>query len=188
GAGCGYAFQSVKDSTLLKEGVKKIYVQPIANITYKPGVENLVYNNLVRSLNAYGRVQIVANKELSDAVLEGVVTNATYGSIASAYVSSMQPGGVGATLPTSGFSVAGAYSATLSCQFKLIRTRIKKKGQARVVWGNSFSYSQPFASANQLDVPGATSPLINDSEFDRALTDMAKNMMDDLNNSLVGGF
>lgn len=186
--GCGYGFQSSKSSSLRKEGVETVYVAPFTNNTYKPGVENLVYNSLVRGLSGYGRVKIVQSRALADAVLEGAVSTASFGSIASSYVSSMKPDGVGGNLPTAGFSVAGAYQANLACSFSLNRTRIRKKGQSAQVWAASFSRTLSFAGANQLDVPGTTSSLINDSEFDRALTDMAKAMMDDVNNSMVAMF
>jgi hypothetical protein len=185
--GCGYSFQSSRSSAFEKEGIEKVYVAPFTNGTYKPGVENLVYNSLVRGLSGYGRVKIVQHRELADAVLEGSVSTASFASIGNSQVSSMLPS-IGGGLPTSVFPVASTYQAILSCTFSLNRIRIKKKGQKAVVWTGSFNRWLPFAGANQLDVPGTTSPLINDSEFDRALTDMAKSMMDDVNNSMVAMF
>ena len=186
--GCGYGFQSTKNSSLRKYDVEKIFVRPITNRSFKPGVENMVYNALVRSLRGYGRVVIVPSQELADGILEGTVNNASYSGAGSSYVSSMAPSGVGGSLPTADFPVAGAYSASIECSFRLIRIRHKKPQPPDEIWSGTFSNSVPFAAANQLDVPGTTSAIINDSEFDRALGDMARDMMDDVNNSMVAGF
>ena len=188
GVGCGYGFQSAKDSSLKKYEVEKIFVRPIVNRSFKPGVENVVYNALVRSLRGYGRVVIVPSKELADGILEGSVNNANYTASGSSYVSSMTPAGVGGPLPTSNFPVAGSYSASLECYFRLLRIRHKKPQPPDEIWAGTFAASVPFAAANQLDVPGTTSAIINESEFDRALSNMARDMMDDVNNSMVAGF
>ena len=187
-AGCGYTLQNSQSPLTLHEGVEKIYIKPILNNTYKPGVENNVYNSLVRVLSAHGRVRIVQDRDLADATLEGTVSNASYGGSASAQVSNLNPTGLGSLLPTNNYVISTEYTATLVCSFKLLRTKMQPKHKKREIWASTFARGKPFPSANQLDVPGMTSPLINDSEFDRALSDLAHSMMEDVSESMLAMF
>jgi len=185
--GCGYTFQNSKNPLYLKEGVQKIYLQPMVNNSYKPGIENVLYNNLVRTLSIHQRVTLVSSKDDADAVLSGTIDWAGYGTSANSSVAGLRPIPLGVGLPTAGFPVATEYMASLSCNFVLTRTK-SKKGKKSVVWASSFSRAKPFPAANQLGVPGTTSALINDSEFDRAISDLSRSMMDDVHESMVGMF
>jgi Lipopolysaccharide-assembly len=188
GLGCGYSFQNSKNDLYDKEGVQKIYVSPLTNNSYKPGVENLVYNNLIRTLAAHGKVTLVQNPEDADAILSGTVVTASYmGSGAETTVSQLNPQGVGSTLPTSNFVIATEYTANLVCSFSLVRRSFKvgKRGQ---IWSSQFNRSKPFPASNQLDVLGTTSSLINDSEFDRVLADLARNITDDAHDAMLARF
>ena len=185
--GCGYSFQNSRNPLAITEGVQKIYVTPVVNSTYKTGIENTVYNSLLRTLVAHGSVTLVHHVEEADAILEGSVVAASYGASAATAVSQLNPNGLGATLPTAKFSVATEYTASLSCVFALNRKRTQP-GKPAVIWASTFGRSKPFPASNQLDVPGTTSALINDSEFDRALSDLAKSMMDDVYESMLAIF
>jgi hypothetical protein len=185
--GCGYGFQNSRNPLFAKEDVQKIYVSPITNNTYKAGIENTVYNSLLRTLVAHGSVTLVHKAEEADAILGGSVVGASYGASAATGVSQLNPSGLGATLPTAGFSVATEYTASLSCVFTLSR-RVAKPDKPSTIWASSFGRAKPFPASNQLDVPGTTSALINDSEFDRALSDLAKSMMDDVHESMLAIF
>ena len=186
-SGCGYSFQYSRNPLATQEGIQKIYVSPIVNTTYKAGIENIVYNSLLRTLVAHGSVILVHSEEEADAILGGVVGGASYGASAATGVSQLNPGGLGANLPTRGYSVASEYTASLYCSFTLAR-RVPRSGHAGVIWSSGFSRSKPFPASNQLDVPGTTSALINESEFDRALSDLAKSMMDDVHESMLAMF
>lgn len=187
--GCGYSFQSSKNPLYLKEGVQKIYVEPLVNNTYKAGVENIVYNNLIRILSSHGRVTLVRNRSDSDAVLQGAVQSANYGGSAGAAVSGLNPAGLADSLrlPTKDYVVSTEYAANLICSFSLVRSTVMP-GKAHMIWAAQFSRSKPFPGANQLDVPGTTSALINESEFERALSEMAYSMMDDVHESMLAMF
>ncbi|MEK6579060.1 MAG: hypothetical protein AABZ55_07515, partial [Bdellovibrionota bacterium] len=85
------------------------------------------------------------------------------------------------------YKVAWEYQAALTCQFDLQRTVIAP-GKKPVIWTGGFSRSKPYPGSNQLGPPGTTSALINESEFERALSDLAENMMEDVHESMLAMF
>ncbi len=186
--GCGYGFQNSRNPLFLKEGIRKVYVSPVVNNSYKAGIENVIYNSLIRAMAASGRVVLVQNSEDADAVLQGTVVTAVYGrSAATSTVAGLNPAGIGLNLPTRDYVISTEYTATLSCSFVLARKHPSPSKKTQI-WASSFARSKPFPAANQLDVPGTTSPLINESEFDRTLSDISKSMMDDVHESMLAMF
>jgi hypothetical protein len=185
--GCGYGFQGSQSELLTKEGILTIYIAPIVNDSYKVGVENLVYNNIIRTIVSHRRVKVATSPNEADAILSGNVTGATYWGTAGALVSSLKPQDVAVTLPTKDYIVSTEYTAVLYCTFALNR-RAPRPGQKPLIWTSSFTRSKPFPAANQVDVPGTTSALINESEFDRALFDLARSMMDDVHEAMLAMF
>jgi hypothetical protein len=183
-SGCGYSFQDSKqDTPIHKAGVRTVYVVPITNNTYKPGVENLVYNALVKVISANRRVHLVKRAEDADALLSGSVAVANYGTSASTTADQIFPKGKG----SSNIVVATEYQAALDCSFRL-ENRHPKPGTNPVLWASSFNRRKAFPGNNQIGIFGTTSALINDSEFDRALKDLAESMMADLHESMLAMF
>jgi hypothetical protein len=201
---------------LEREHIRRVYVRPLVNNTYKPGVQNVVYNALIRTLLQHRRVHLAKRIEDADAVLDGAIGAAEVGSAGATSAGGLSPSGVG---PGDGPPITTIYNATLTCTFSLSRTESSSKtfpprppsgrigplteaeakeaalheGSIRLprtgsLWAQSFSRAKPFLAANQLDVPGTTSALINESEFDRALADLAVSMMDDLHESMLAMF
>ncbi len=185
--GCGYGFQNSKNPLYLKEGVSKIYVAPLINDTFKVGVESILYNSLIRAFATYKRVQVVHFSEDADAILQGRVTAAGYTGTASASVPQLNPVGLGSNIASSGLFAAVEYTANLVCTFSLTRRKVIP-GKNTVIWSLTFNRSKFFPGANQLDVLGTTSSLINESEFERALSDISRSMMDDLHESMLAMF
>ncbi len=186
--GCGYTLQTSQSDLYWKEGVHKIYILPIVNNSYKPGVEIFIFNSMIRTLVSHQRVVLVHSKQDADALLSGFVDSAAYASVASLSVSSLNPSGVvTSSFPTSNFGVASVYNAVLSCTFSLDRVQ-PRPGHPSHLWSAVFSRSKQFPGSNQLDVLGTTSPLINESEFDRALQDLSRSMMDDVHESMLAMF
>lgn len=186
-SGCGYSLQNSQSQLYLKEGIRKVYVVPLGNLTYKAGVEMMVYNSMVRILAAHKRIILVQSPEDADAILSGTVGVASYVGSASAGVQNLTGVIQGASLPTSTFAVASTYNATLTCSLSLSRAH-PKPGSKSQIWAGSFSRSKQFPGSNQVNVPGTTSPLINESEFDRALQDIARGMMEIMHESMLAMF
>jgi hypothetical protein len=186
-SGCGYTLQGSQNILYTKAGIRTVFIAPILNNTYKSGVDNIVYNNLLRVVSSYGRVRLVSRESDADATLRGIVSLATYAGTAGSQVSQLNPKGVGGNLISKDFVISTEYTANLTCSFMLTRNN-PRPGQKVELWSSLFTRSKPFPAANQLDVPGTTSALINESEFDRALTDLARSMMDDVHESMLAMF
>ena len=185
--GCGYALKDSKSILVEQEGIHRVFIAPIVNNSYKPGIESVIYNELTRIITEQGSIQSVGRMSEADAVLEGTVQASSYQGSASAQVVNLNPAGLGSGLPTAPYIISTEYTANLNCSFHLKRTH-PLPDKKEEIWASSFSRSKPFPAANQLDVPGMTAPLINESEFDRALFDLAKSMMADLNESMLAMF
>lgn len=191
---CGYTLQHTQNPLLDRYGVRKIWVAPLVNNTYKPGVENLVYNELVKVIGANGRVILVDRTEDADAILSGQVTDASYSRSGSTTADALFPFSLqgrsfpAVKKPSNNIEVASEYSAVLSGSFSLSLKNPPKPGKKQQLWSGSFSRSQPFPANNQLGGFGTTSALINDSEFDRALRELAHSVMSNLHESMLAMF
>src|SRR4051794_11766892 len=75
---CGYTLQNSHSPLSDQEGIQKIYLRPLLNNTYKVGVENAVFNALLKNIVSHRRVSIVGRPEEADAILDGSVTVAQY--------------------------------------------------------------------------------------------------------------
>src|ERR1051325_123355 len=82
GSSCGYTLQTSQSPLSEKEGIRKIYIKPLVNNTYKVGVENMVFNALLKNIVSHRRVSVVGRPEEADAILEGTVGVARYSFLA----------------------------------------------------------------------------------------------------------
>jgi hypothetical protein len=188
GSSCGYTLSNRRREDLARLGVRSIFVKPVQNNSYKPGVENALYNQLVSSLASQRSVRMVLSEDEADAILLGAVTAATSSVVASPLASQIFPSGRIATIRgPSDRLIASVYSLNLRSSFTL-----KKTGQSgqvgEVVWSGDFSRDQVYSGNNQLDVYGTTSALINESEFYRALELAAESMAQDIHESMTAQF
>jgi hypothetical protein len=184
-SGCGYTLQNSKSPLTESEGVRKIYVEPFSNDTYSPGVENVVYNAMIRTLSAGRRIELVPNRREADAILEGKVTAVSSTPANSVPASSLRPVGTG----SAEILVAYEYTASLTTYFTLNRKKDRiPKGKPQGIWSASFSRSKIYPGNAQLGTRGTTTGLINASEFDRAVHEMADQMMADVHESMLAMF
>jgi hypothetical protein len=185
--GCGYALQGTRNELLEKEGIRRVFVAPLDNNTFKPGVENLVYNELIRTLAQHRRVTLVERAEDADAVLYGTVGTAGYAASGYTTADRLFNGSGPDPRASSSQYVASEYSAVLSASFRLERAH-PPAGRPGRIWTSTFTRSKFFPASNQLNQYGTTNALINESEFDRALRDIARNMMGDVHESMLAMF
>ncbi len=182
---CAYRFQTSENPLAEKEGIRRIYVASVSNNTYKPGVENLIYNAVQRTLSAHRRVVLVSNPEEADALLQGTVE------IADSFVSNVSRASAIDPNPLTPVErdadIAAEYTATLRCGFLLVR-RDTSGGKKGIVWTGGFNRTKPFQTAFLRGVAGTTTALINDSEFDRILSELAVRVAEDLHESMLAMF
>ncbi len=182
--GCGYSLRTSKSgSALSKKGIHRIYVEPIANATYRAGVENTVFNAIVRTISGSPEVRAVSRREDADAVLSGKVIGVTRNVSGVLKASDLNPKGLGSP----SILVATEYVAVLECEFSL-HSIVRDGSKGQQLWRGGFSRSKPFPANNQLWSLGSTSALINESELDRSLADVAELMSGDLVQSMLEDF
>lgn len=184
-SGCGYTLQNSSSPLLEKEGIRRVYVSPFRNDSFNLGIENVLYNAIVRKLASRGRVEVVSQREAADAVLQGVIGSADMSVLHDIQASQLQ-GGKGLGIPDY-VRVASTYQAGLVCSFTLVRRNPPPRGQA-VLWSGNFAKHQPFPASTAAGVYGTTSTLINDSELDRVLGDLANRMASDVHDSMLAMF
>ncbi len=194
--GCGYTLQTSKGAALRSEGIERIYIAPIKNKSFKPGVENLAYNSLVQIMAAGRRVRLVDRASEADAILEGEVSQAAYSPSNTTSADSIYK----LSVKTINIPVATEYQAVVACSFHLKRmgtiplkdgvtlSMDKLKDPSPFIWQSSFSKNKRFPGNNQKAELGSTSPLINESEFDRALETIFKSMMQEVHESMLAMF
>ena len=256
-AGCGYTFQTSDNPLLARYAVRKVYILPFDNNTYKPGVENVVYNEVLKVIAANHKLVVVSDPDEADAILQGTISDASYAAGAQTTADNLFPtsgntqGIVIDHRPGSNTPVATAYRATLSANFALsavgpypfitptpgaspIRSPkpptpspwprgipsptpspspkplpsrrpyigpepspsasptggpiILPPGHTALIWSGGFQRTQAFPGNNQLDVYGTTGALINESEFDRSIREMAELIARSMHESMLAGF
>ncbi len=187
-SGCGYNIRNGKNGALEKEGIRKIYIAPVVNDTYRYGVENVVYNALVRSLNAYSGIKLVSDPTTADGVLSSRVITAASQVNATTGADALSPTGLPLPFYFGSIQIATEYNAILSCSFVLTRREAIVGHPAGTVWTGNFSRSKLYPAANQLGVLGTTSGLINDSELDRTILDISHEMMNDVRETMLSRF
>jgi len=186
--GCGYHLQTSRNPLFEAQGLRTVHVARVANDTFRPGAENVVYNAVLKRIAAGRKLQLVHSVEEADAVLTTRVVTAESvpAGGAETWRESLGPA-PGKIAVTTGGKIATAYFAQVVCNFELKRTHPESAKKA-LVWGGQIARGKPYSSAVQLDVPGTTTALINASELDRAIGDLATQIADDMHQAMLDLF
>jgi hypothetical protein len=155
----------------------------MTNSTYRAGVENTVFNALVRSVSGSPEIRAVSRRQDADAILSGRVVGVSRNVSGVLKASDLNPKGLGAP----NILVATEYVAVLDCEFSL-HSMAPDGSKDKSLWTGRFSRSKPFPANNQLWSLGSTSALINESELDRSLSDVAELMSGDVVQSMLEDF
>ncbi len=188
--GCGYTLKQTENSPMQLRGIRVVFIEPVVNGTFKPGIETVVYNSLLHKFASYKRLRITHNRADAHAILRVRVNVAQNSVSASTASSSLEPKDTG----DPNTYVASHYNATLGASFTLVRLKTelpRKPGEEipeEAFWGSGFSRSKTFQASTQLGIYGTTSHLINESEFDRALQDLSEQISSDAHDSMLQGF
>ncbi len=170
--GCGYYLQGTKNP--LKElGVEKIYVKEFKNKSYRPGVEQMFTNAIIREVAKAKAFTLVNNPKEADAILSGEISAAD-GSIIETKETTLLNGLTQ--------QVGSKYSAAVSCQVSLV----SKTG--RTIFSQSVSDSKVYPGSILTGNSGATVPLVNESEQRLAFQFLAQQEMATLYQSMINIF
>ena len=183
---CGYTLQRSNNDVLTEMGIRKIYVAPVKNMSFKPGVENILYNELLKMVAASRRLEIVEKPEYADVVLNGRVDSAAYSPSATTSSDSVF-GGVNNSPKTIQMIVATEYQAALNFSLSLMRNQ-GVGAPKKEIWGSSYARTKRFPSNIQKVEYGTTSQLISESNFDRVLKEMAHATMIEVQESMLSLF
>ncbi len=175
---CGYNLRGQQRSFFESKQIRTLYVAPVKNDSFKAGIEITVYNALRKKFAQWGYVKIVDSTEQSDAQLLATVISATVDP-AGITLANQLAGGV---VTPNNVEIASSYNATLK-----VKIELRGKGGA-TFWSNIMSASQGYQAATYTGSLGATSALINESQFDDALVKMASSIVFDAEESMNTGF
>lgn len=74
-SGCGYRLAGTGGTDVFPEHIKVLVVSPFENRTTRPEIEQRVTEAVARELSKRGRYEVVTDRTLADAMLEGAVTS-----------------------------------------------------------------------------------------------------------------
>jgi len=74
-SGCGYRLAGTGTSSVFPEHIKVLVVLPFENRTTRPEIEQRVTEAVARELSKRGRYEVVTDRTLADAMLEGAITS-----------------------------------------------------------------------------------------------------------------
>ncbi len=185
-ASCGYTFKQTENPMFKAKGIRTVYIAPVQNTTFKPGVETVLYNAILHKFSSFKRLRTTHNISDADAALRIKIDLAQSIIAASTATSSLEPLNTG----DPNVYVASHYSASLGASFNLnkIHRKPKQEDVEEAVWSSGLTRSKTYQASTQLGVYGTTSHLINESEFDRALQDLCEQMSADAHDSMLQGF
>lgn len=176
---CGYTLRGNTRYFFENHEIRTIYVSPVKNNSFKAGVEILVYNALRKRVAQGGYVRIVDSPDRADAELSASVQQASYGPSGITTTDQIAPIGTG----PSNVQIASAYLVSLGLSFELVQ---KKTGKQ--LWTDTLSRSKTFSASTYLASLGTTSALINESDFERALSELAVAIVTDAEESMNSMF
>jgi curli biogenesis system outer membrane secretion channel CsgG len=180
-ANCGYQWQGV-GNPWARQGVERIYVETLSNETLRTGVESLFTGALLKEIARGKRLRLVNNIKDADAILSGSVITVESAINSSTTVPAIANKDLDATALDT-VVIAADYSAYASVNVQLLRRK-----DSKVLWSQSFSRSRIYPSGNRFGLPGTTSVLINSSQEQIALTEIAQFIASDAHDMLLEAF
>ncbi len=175
--GCGYTLRTSKSKFVEDAKIRTLFLVAVSNNSFKPGVDSLVYNAAAKMFASSAILKLVHSEEQADVLLNMVVLAAD-----------LTPGSTSAVpVGKYTFQVANQYTAKLQVGFGLFR-RNPINGKSVPIWGTTLDRSTAINAPFQPGVAGTTIALTNESEFDRALGEMAQGLMIDVQETMFSGF
>ncbi len=176
---CGYTLRGNTREFFNQNGIRTLYVTPVKNLSYKPGVEIVIYNALRKRIAQGGYVRIVDQPGLADAEIEAKVLDASYAPSGITTADQIAPVQTG----PSNVQIASAYAVNLSVAFELFQSGSRKR-----LWGDTVARQKTFTASTYLGALGSTSALINEGDFERSVGELAVSLVTDAEESMNSVF
>jgi len=178
----GYGLRGTDRPFFERENIKSLYVAPVRNDSFRPGVEIMMYNAVRKRYAAGGYVRIVDQKNLADATLQAVVTQAEGTPGGAIRADQLAQADVTARTAPRDLQIASNYNVSLGVNFALVNAK------GRQLWGTGITRSKVFQASTYFGSLGNTSALINDSMFESTLSELAVRVVTDAEESMNAFF
>ena len=175
--GCGYNLRGGTRPFFESHQIKTLYVEPVKNNSYKPGVEIIVYNSLRRRIAQGGYVRIVDDPNGADTSFLAIVNEASYSPVALTTADQLAPLHTG----NPNTIVASSYAVSLRVKFFLSDHRVKDHPN---LWVQEISRAKNFQASTFIGTLGDTSALVNESEFERTIAELSTIIVTDAEESI----
>jgi hypothetical protein len=176
---CGYTLRGNTRYLFENHQIRTLFVAPVKNNSYKAGVDITVYNALRKRIAQGGYVRIVDSPKDADAEIRATVTRANYSPAGITTADQIAPVQTG----PSNIQIASAYLVDLAISFDFVELRGK-----RSLWSGGLSRQKSFSASTYLGPLGTTSALINESEFERTLSELSVSVVMDAEESMNSAF
>lgn len=173
---CGYTLRGNSRPFFARYGIKTLYIPPVRNDSYKAGAEITIYNALRKKLAEGGYVSIIDDAKLSDAKFSATVVDASYAPLAITTADQIGSAAQVAPLvkgPTT-VQIASSYNVTFTVRFLLEDSKGGKR-----LWTDTLTRQKSFVATTYIGTLGSTSALINDSDFERSLSELSIGLVGD---------
>ncbi len=181
--GCGYQFQA-RSNPYKGMNIEKVYIRHFVNNSLIPGVDAIFTGALIKEFSKGRRLKLVSDSEKADAYVLGVINTVT-----SSINSSVQVPNIAQDDPRADTDImkdtiiATEYVAFADLKVSLIRTDNKQ-----VLWTQAFTQRKLYPANNRFGELGVTSMLINRSQEQMAVQEMASNLANDIYENMLEGF
>ncbi|MEW6056540.1 MAG: LPS assembly lipoprotein LptE [Bdellovibrionota bacterium] len=179
-SGCGYTWRN-KSNPWKAQKVERVYIKAMINNTLRSGLEVPFTSALIREFSRGPKVRIASNEENSDAVIESSLdaVGSSIGPTTTVDRLSQDP----AARAFNDYVIASEYSASATITVSLVRKQDK-----RVLWTRAFSESKTYPANNRFGLVGSTSALINSSQEQLALNEIAQVLASDAYDTMFEAF
>ena len=171
---CGYNLRGNTRVFFEQNNIERLYVNSVKNNSYQPGIEIVVYNALRKRIAQGGYVKLVDRPEGADAIIDATVNEATNVPGATSLASQLTPLNKG----SNSVLVASSYTANLIIKFAL------RTVKGKPLWSDQLARSKTYQANTYLGTLGSTSPLINQSEFEKTLGELSVGIVTDAEESM----
>jgi hypothetical protein len=179
-AGCGYQWQR-KSTAWSNRGVHRVFVRSLLNNTLISGVEVPFSSALLREFARGERIGLVTDENAADALVTGIVNvvSSQPNSQTTVDVISNQP----AAKSLTDFVIASDYLVTAT-----VTVRLERPKTGEVLWTQTFTQAKIYPGGNRFGQEGSTSSLINSSQEQLALSDIAQIIASDAYDTMLEAF